>query len=54
MKISRRAIRYISLAAGATITTAVAAAYLIPLVLRWPFAGDLHADRKPLVDEADA
>jgi hypothetical protein len=54
MNISRRAIRYISMAAGATITTAVAAAYLIPLIVRWSFAGDLHADRKPLVDAADS
>jgi len=54
MNISRRAIRYISLAAGATITTAVAAAYLIPLAFHWSFVGDQRADRKPLADEADA
>jgi hypothetical protein len=54
MTVSRLAVRYISLAAGAAITTAVAAAYLIPLALRRSFAGNLRAGRQPSVHDTDA
>ena len=54
MTVSRLAVRYISLAAGAAITTAVAAAYLIPFALRRSFAGNRRAGRQPSVHDTDA
>ena len=54
MTVSRLAIRYMSLAAGAAITTAVAAAYLIPLALRRSLAGNPRADRQPSAHDTDA
>jgi len=54
MTVSRLAVRYMSLAAGAAITTVVAAACLIPLALRRSFVGGLRAGWVPSVHDTDA